>query len=285
MTAPTLCVLGSVNLDLIVQTKTLPRAGETVTNGRYSALPGGKGGNVALAAKRLGANVTLQAAIGHDDYADQALRFLRAEKVNLSDLILMEGQHTGLAFINVSDDGENQIAVASGANAAFAPENLNPITAPALFTQFEISVSVIEAALEGFNGFVSLNASPVTSGAETVISRADLIIVNEGEYEAYSDTLATYEGLLAITLGGAGAKLLQKGKVLAESSPPKIDVIDTTGAGDSFAAALTVALLEGQTHQSALDFACVVGALTTTKVGTQSAAPSRAEVTALQAVL
>ncbi|RKQ71136.1 ribokinase [Litorimonas taeanensis] len=285
MTTPTICVLGSVNLDLIIQTKVLPQAGETVTNGHFTALPGGKGGNVALAAKRLGGDVTLQAAIGDDDYAEQALVFLKQAKVDLSDLVKIEQAHTGLAFINVSDDGENQIAVASGANAAFTAERLNPISADAIFTQFEIPTDTILAALKPYKGFVAINASPVLPGLNRLTDYADLIIVNEGEYRAYEDALSGYEGLLAITLGGVGAKLLQNGNVIAQAAPPKIDVVDTTGAGDAFAAALTLALLEGQSHQKALEFACTVGALTTTKIGTQSAAPSRKEVEAKLAAL
>ncbi len=278
---PKLCALGSVNLDLIIQTERLPKAGETVTQGKYTALPGGKGANVALAAQRLGAEVELRAAVGEDDYAEQALQFLQEAGVNLEHLIRLKDSHTGLAFINVAADGENQIAVASGANAAFTPERLTPITAHGIVTQFEIPIETIEAALKDYDGFVSINASPVLPGLERLTNRANLIIVNEGEYKAYKDVLESYEGWLAITLGEDGAKLLKYGEVIARAKPPKIEVVDTTGAGDAFAAALTVALMTGLKPQPSLEFACTVGALTTTKLGTQSAAPYRKDVEAV----
>ena len=280
MTDIKLCALGSVNLDMIIQTKTLPRAGETIAQGRFESLPGGKGANVALAAQRLGAQVELRAAVGADDYAAQALKFLKEGGVDLSHLVEIDGSHTGLAFINVADDGENQIAVASGANNKFTPTHLTPITADGIVTQFEIPLETIEAGITGFDGFVAINASPVVAGLEKLLPHASLIIVNEGEYAAYQEVLSGFDGLLAITLGSKGAKLLKAGEDIAEAQPPKVEVVDTTGAGDSFAAALTVALMEGQSPQAALQFACNVGALTTTKLGTQAATPSRVEVDA-----
>ena len=280
MTAIKICALGSVNLDMIIQTKTLPRAGETIAQGRFESLPGGKGANVALAAQRLGAQVALRAAVGKDDYAAQALKFLKSGDVDLSGLVEIEDSHTGLAFINVADDGENQIAVASGANDAFKPAHLTPIQADGIVTQFEIPIETIEAAITSFDGFVAINASPVVEGLEKLLPHASLIIVNEGENEAYKDALSNYDGLLAVTLGCKGAKLLKAGEPIAEAFPPNVDVVDTTGAGDSFAAALTVALMEGQSPEKALQFACTVGALTTTKLGTQAATPTHAEVDA-----
>lgn len=280
MTAIKICALGSVNLDMIIQTKTLPRTGETVAQGRFESLPGGKGANVALAAQRLGAEVELRAALGADDYAAQALALLKASGVSLSGLIEITDSHTGLAFINVADDGKNQIAVASGANAMFEPAHLTPIKADGIITQFEIPLETIEAAIKAFEGFVAINASPVVEGLERLLPHASLIIVNEGEYEAYREALNGFEGLLAITLGSKGAKLLKAGEVISEGVPPQVEVVDTTGAGDSFATALTLALMEGQSPERALQFACTVGALTTTKLGTQAATPNRAEVEA-----
>lgn len=273
-----LTVLGSINLDLIVRVKALPKAGETVTGGDYTALPGGKGANVAVVAKRLGAETEIMAAVGNDAYAAQALENLKREGVYLDAVRRVEA-HTGLAFITVSEDGENQIAVASGANAAYAPSDVPKLCSDVLITQFEIPAAVIEVALEGYTGFVAVNASPVRGGVEAILQRADLIIVNEGEAAHYD--LAAHEGLVAVTLGAKGAELRKNGDLIAKAVPPKVDVVDTTGAGDAFAAALTVALAEKQTPQEALDFACAVGALTTTKLGTQTASPTRAEVDAL----
>ena len=270
-----LTVLGSVNLDLIVQVAELPKAGETVTGGAYTALPGGKGANVAVAAKRLGAETEIMAAVGNDDYAAQALVNLEKEGVYL-DAVRRVDAHTGLAFITVSDDGENQIAVASGANAAYAPEDVPKLCSDVLITQFEIPTDTIKAALDGYEGFVTVNASPVRNGVEAILNRADLIIVNEGEATHYD--LDDHQGLVAVTLGAKGAKLYRNGKRIASATPPEVDVVDTTGAGDAFAAGLTVALAEKQSPQDALEFACAVGALTATKLGTQTASPTRADV-------
>lgn len=269
-----LSVLGSINLDLIVQVTDLPKAGETVTGGAYMALPGGKGANVAVAAKRLGAETEIMAAVGNDDYAAQALVNLEKEGVYL-DAVRRLDAHTGLAFITVSKDGENQIAVASGANAAYAPSDVPKLCSDVLITQFEIPTPVIKSALKDYKGFVAVNASPVRNSVEAILKRADLIIVNEGEAAQYD--LKNYAGLVAVTLGSQGAELRRDGKTIATAKPPKVEVVDTTGAGDAFAAALTVALAEKQSEQDALEFACAVGALTTTKLGTQTASPTRAE--------
>ena len=268
-------VLGSVNLDLIVQVSKLPKAGETVTGGRYSALPGGKGANVAVAARRLGAEVEMLAAVGADDYAEQALENLRAEGVYL-DAVRQVEAHTGLAFISVGDDGENQIAVASGANAAYAPAHLPKLCSDVLVTQFEIPLEVVRAALKDYTGQVIVNASPVRDDVDDILARADVVIVNEGEAAHYD--LSGHMGLICITLGARGAELRRAGQVVARAEPPAVEVVDTTGAGDAFAAGLAVGLAEGMTEAGALQFACTVGALTTTALGTQTASPVRTAV-------
>ncbi len=277
---PKIAVIGSVNLDFIIQTQTLPKAGETIGNGSFLSLPGGKGANVALMAKRLGAEVTLFACLGDDGQAQPALASLKAEGVNLDHVQYLDDHPTGIAFINVSAEGENQIAVASGANMAFSPNHLGNIKTDAILTQFEIPDGVILDAIKKTDCFVCLNASPIGSDLTPFLDYVDLLIVNEGEYEAYETALTPYKGLVAITLGAKGAKIVQEKVELAKATPPPVKAVDTTGAGDSFAAALTVALMEKQPIKEALEFACCVGGLTTTKMGTQSAAPYRHEVEA-----
>ncbi len=274
--APRVCVLGSVNLDLVIQTEHLPKAGETIGGGTFQAVPGGKGANVALAARRLGAEVELRAAVGSDDYAEQALANVNSEGVDLSGL-LRKPAHTGLAFINVSETGENQIAVAAGANGDFKPDDLLSIKADALITQFEIPPETVLAAVKNFDGMTCLNPSPVIKDISPYLPHTDLLIVNELERQAYGDALDEYSGMLVKTLGAKGAVLSQSGDILAQASPPKVSSVDTTGAGDGFAAALTLALLENKSHLEALEFACTVGALSTTKLGAQSAYPLRTE--------
>jgi len=274
---PKICVLGSVNLDLIIKTSVLPKAGETIGGGSFESQPGGKGANIALAAQRLGADVELRAAVGKDDYAGQALANLEDAGIDLSGLI-HKNAHTGLAFINVDAAGENQIAVAAGANGVFVPDDLTAIKADSLITQFEIPEETVLAAIQNFEGLVVLNASPVINDLSPFLPYINVLIINEHEWMAYQNALDDFDGLLAFTLGAKGAELFQNGDKIARASPPKVDVIDTTGAGDSFAAALTVAMIEGQSHQQALNFACTVGALSTTKLGAQSSSPDREAV-------
>lgn len=273
-----IAVLGSVNLDLIITTQDLPKAGQTIGGGAYQALPGGKGANVALGVKRLGGYALLLAAVGSDDFAQQALETLKEEAVDLSQIVRKEKHHTGLAFINVDAKGENQIAVASGANGALLDEDIAPIRADALISQFEVPLETTLAVFKRFSGFKVLNASPVTLDADEILSESDLVIVNEGEFAVYKLALKNHPDWVAITLGAEGAVLMKAGKEVARSKPPKVQVVDTTGAGDCFCAALTLALTEEMTPQKALDFACTAGALATTKLGAQGAIPLRKAV-------
>lgn len=276
--APRVCVLGSVNLDMIIQTARLPKAGETIGGGNFSTSPGGKGANIALAAKRLGANTELRAAVGNDEYAEQALANLRAEGVDLGRLIIKDNHPTGLAFINVSDDGENQIAVAAGANGAFSPGDLTTIKADALVTQFEIPEDTVLTAIKNFDGLTCLNASPVIADLRPFLPHVDVLIVNTIEVEYYSGPLSGFKGLIAETRGADGAALFKDGKEIAAARPPVVQAVDTTGAGDCFAAALTVALSEKQDFENALKFAVKTASVSTTALGAQAASPRRSQV-------
>ena len=277
---PKIAVIGSANVDFVIQTKTLPRAGETVGNGRFFTVPGGKGANQALAARRLGADVSFHACVGDDDFSAIALSNLRAESVNLDAVIFKSNCATGAAFINVADDGENQIAVASGANAAFQAGDVHRIDADVVIAQLEIAEETILAGVSGGDQFFCLNAAPAMPISETLIRRAQLLIVNEIEADFYADQLRSFEGMLAKTYGAKGAAIFKHGNQIAAAEPPSVSVVDTTGAGDTFSGALCVALAEGQSEQAALEFACAAGAIATTKLGAQSGMPSRAEVEA-----
>ncbi len=271
-------VLGSINLDLVAAAETLPTPGETVINAVLSRHPGGKGANQALAAQRLGAHVTLIGRVGNDAFAEESLVLLRAEGTDLSQVSVDPTAPTAVALIAVSRDGENQIVVASGANGTFSPSLLGtPISDP-LICQLEMPIeTVVKAALEA-TGFVSLNLAPALPVPDLLLARADLIVVNEGEAAVYGERIHKARGWVAITWGARGAGLYKGGELVAQAKPPIIQVLDSTGAGDSFVAALTLALLEGQEPETALRFACGTGALTTTKLGAQSSLPYRAEV-------
>lgn len=274
-------VLGSINLDLVATGETLPAPGETVTGAVLARHPGGKGANQALAALRLGAEVALIGRVGDDAFANEALALLKAEGADLSKVAIDPVHPTGVALIAVSRDGENQIVVASCANGAFTPDLLGAPFAEALICQLEIPIeTVAKAALEA-TGFVCLNLAPAHAVPDSLLARADLIVVNEGEAAVYGDRIHRARGQVAITWGKRGAGLYKDGVLIAQAAPPTVEVVDTTGAGDSFVAALTIALLEGKPAQEALTFACAAGALTAAKAGAQPSLPRRAQVEAI----
>ena len=283
MTELTITVVGSVNLDLVATAARLPAPGETVTGATLARHPGGKGANQALAARRLGARVRLVARVGEDAMADEALALLREEGVDLGGCRADPAFSTGVALIAVSTQGENQIVVAPGANAALSPEHLGPPAAGALICQLEVPVETVAAAAALATGPVCINLAPALHVPDDLLRRADLLVANEAEAAAYGNRLHGWGALVAVTRGAAGATLFRGGEPLASAAPPRVEAVDTTGAGDAFVAALTVALLEGRPHAEALAFACAAGALAATRAGAQPSLPRRAEVDALLA--
>lgn len=274
-------VVGSVNLDIVASVERLPVPGETVTGAALDRFPGGKGGNQALAARRLGADVSLVACVGDDDAADEALALLRDGGVDLERCQRVPDVPTGTALISIAPGGENHIVVAPGANRALLPGSLQLPAADALICQLEVPVETVASAAAQFDGFLCVNLAPAMHVDATVLQRADLVIVNETEAMWYGDTLAACGGLVATTFGAAGAALTRGEEDLARVQPPRVEPVDTTAAGDTFVAALTLALVEGQGHEDALRFACAAGAAATTRMGAQPSLPTRAEALAL----
>lgn len=247
-----LTVVGSINLDFVVRLDRLPRPGETVTARDFARLPGGKGANQAVAASRLGAKVTMVGAVGDDELAAEALSGLNAAGVELD--VERTGQ-TGVALIYVDSAGENEIAVFQGANAELTPRAVEG----AVLCQLEIPDAVVLAAAANAEFFV-LNAAP----ARVLDLDPDLLVVNELEREVFSRGK-----LVAVTHGAEGATLFEGGREVAHAAAPRVEVVDSTGAGDAFTAALVVSLLEGLDRQEALERACAVGAEAATRVGAQ----------------
>lgn len=278
---PTVVVIGSVNLDLAARVERLPVPGETITGAELRRFPGGKGANQALAARRLGAEVTLIARVGRDAAADEALALLRAGGVDLSLCAVDLHAPTGIALISVAPTGENHIVVAPGANRTLLPEMLALPAADALICQLEVPPATLTHAARLFGGFFCANLAPAMAVPDFVIERADLVVVNETEAAFYGGKLARSDGYIAITYGARGAELMRDGEVVARSTPPSVTAVDTTGAGDTFTAALTLALAQSREPESALAFACAAGALATTKYGAQPSLPYREEVEAL----
>lgn len=274
----TVTVIGSVNLDLVATAPRLPAPGETVTGAQLLRFPGGKGANQALAAQRLGADVRLVACVGDDAAALEALALLRDGGVDLDACSTLPDAVTGTALIAVAPDGENQIVVAPGANTCLTPERVPELESDAVICQLEVPVDTITSVAERFAGFFCINLAPARHIDVIALQRADLVVVNQTESAWYGAALQACRGLIATTRGAGLATLERGGEVVAKARPPAVNAVDTTGAGDTFTAALTVALVEGQAPQEALDFACAAGALATTKMGAQPALPYREEL-------
>jgi ribokinase len=262
-------VVGSVNLDIVASVNQFPEPGETVTDAVVNRHPGGKGGNQALAAHRLGANVFMVACVGDDTAAEDALATLKAEGVNLDYCQRLKGVSTGLALILVSAEGENQIVVAPGANASFTRDLLNLPVSDAIIAQLEVPMDTIAYLAEHHEGYFCLNAAPARPVPAAVLEHTDLLVVNEIEARMIGGNLENFQGLLATTFGAKGAALSRHGEEIARARPPSITAIDTTGAGDAFTAALTVSLVAGLSPDVALNIACQAGALTATRPGAQ----------------
>ena len=272
-----IAIIGSINLDIVASVDEFPQPGETITNAVVHRFPGGKGANQALAAHRLGASVFMVGRVGDDPVADEALDTLRNEGVDLSFCDTLTNCSTGLALIVVNESGENQIVVAPGANAAFNAGDLVVPTTDASIAQLEVPFETILKAARNSDNFFCLNAAPAKPVPFELLEHVNLLVVNEIEARTLGSELDNYNGLLATTYGSKGAVLSRNGQQIATAAAPKVDVLDTTGAGDAFTAALTVALVSGMDEQAALEQACKVGALATTKMGAQSS-PTLTEI-------
>ena len=268
-----LTVVGSINLDLVARTERFPRPGETVSGATFSEIPGGKGANQAVAAARLGATVTLIGCVGDDQFATLALAELRAAGVGL-ELLKTAASPTGVALITVDAAGENAIVVAPGANAELRPEDVSLPDCDGVLCQLEIPLGTVEHVATTAPGDFFLNAAPAAAGP---VPAADVTIVNRFELEALSHR----EGVIAVTLGAEGAVILENGEEIARASPPTVEAVDGTGAGDAFTACLVVSLLENRAREEALRRACIAGALTAAKFGAQTSLPTAEEVDAL----
>ena len=264
---PSITVVGSVNLDLVARVERLPRAGETVTDAIFARVKGGKGANQAVAAARLGADVTLVCSVGTDVFADEALP--QEERLTLA-AARVEAP-TGVALILVDASGENQIAVAPGANAELKEFELPQ--SDAVLTQLEVPDEAVRRAWELSEGLFCLNAAP----ARPIDVDADLTVVNRYELEV----LRRRDGLVAVTLGAEGAILLEDGEEIARAEPPPVDAVDGTAAGDAFTACLLVSLLEGLEPAAALRRSCAAGALAASRFGAQPSLPTADEIDAI----
>lgn len=276
-------VLGSFNMDLITYVQRIPKIGETVTDGEFHTLPGGKGSNQAVGAARLGADVTFIACVGDDQFAQSAFDLWQAENITTDFVRREKNSATGTASILVDAQGENIIAVAPGANRQLTKADIdkaeNAIAqADIILAQLEIPLNIIEYAFQiakKHHVRTLLNPAPVRDGLEFVISLADVLTPNEGEANALGQL--PDDKIVVTTLGSKGAKWSTGFK---QGIVPAIEVeaVDTVGGGDAFNAGLAVALSEGETLDAAVQFANTVAAIAVTRKGAAASMPTRKEV-------
>jgi ribokinase len=272
--APRIAVVGSINADLVVQMPKLPGRGETVSSAEPAWFPGGKGANQAVAAARMGGNVSMFGAIGADEPGQMCLSALKQSGVNV-DAVVTALSPTSTALVMVEHSGENQIVVADGANQHASFDAAQISAADAVIVQFEIPESVIVEVGKAAKGIFCVNAAPVRELSDELASLIDVLIVNEHEFAQLGEPKS---GLVIVTAGAKEVVAYQNGEIVAKSQPPKVEALDTVGAGDTFVGAFVVAYASGKTVPDALDLACAASALSTLKLGAQSGMPTASEV-------
>ncbi len=293
---PEIVVVGSANLDLVVDVSRTPLAGETVLGGDLRRIPGGKGANQAVAAARLGRSVALVGRVGDDEGGEMLRAALDADGVDTTRLTTTIDVPNGVALIAVGANGENAIVVSPGANSRLSATDLEEARdlirhASCVLLQLEVPVAAVAAALEMAEGTVILNPAPAPSDGlpDELLRRVDVLVPNQTELA----TLARYDGAVdpeiaaelarnlpaervVVTLGADGALVV--GNDVVHVPAPVVRPVDTTAAGDSFCGALADALVGGQSLVEATEWAVRVGAATTLRSGAQPSLPTPAEV-------
>ncbi|WP_210602763.1 PfkB family carbohydrate kinase [Brevibacterium oceani] len=252
-----LAVVGSINADITATISRLPTTGETVGGGMLTRSPGGKGANQAAAAARLGARTRMIGAVGDDAEGREMVKALRAAGVLTEDIAEADAP-TGTALIMVDAHGENQIAVCEGANTEAGLDGVEFADDEAVLTQLEISMDLVTELAARVPGFFAVNAAPALPLPAEVVDRADLIIVNETEYSLIPQLQEAR--LVAVTFGSRGSSLFARGEQIAFAEALPRTPVSTVGAGDAFAAALTIGLRMSLVPERALCAANAVGA-------------------------
>ncbi|MGL4269617.1 MAG: ribokinase [Plesiomonas sp.] len=295
-----LVVLGSVNADHILSVNQFPRPGETLTGHAYQVVFGGKGANQAVAAGRLGAQVSFIACVGEDDIGARMREQFVRDGVEVQGVMRVPGMNTGVAMIFVSAQGENSIGIAAEANAALTPDRLQPhlpliAEADALLMQLETPLATIMAAATAARAAgttVILNPAPAHALPDNLLAQVDIITPNETEAECLtgikidSDADAARAAAMLhgkgirtvlITLGARGVWYSEHGHQGVLIPGFRVQALDTTAAGDTFNAAFVTAMLEQKPLAAAIRFAHAAAALSVTRFGAQPSIPWRNE--------
>lgn len=300
MNSKKILVIGSSNTDMVIKTNKFPAPGETILGGKFLMNPGGKGANQAVAAQRLGGNVTFIGKTGHDIFGRQAVELLKSEGINTEFMVTDSENPSGVALITVDKNGENSIVVASGANGTLSTGDL--VNAQALFEtadiillQLEIPlntvISVAELSVQKGRKVI-LNPAPAQPLPESLLKGLYMITPNESEAGlltgmAVTDVASADRAALElkrkgvqnviITMGAAGAYVLSA-EFTGMVAAPGVMAVDTTAAGDTFNGALALFLSERKTIHEAVRLACKAASIAVTRIGAQASIPRRKEV-------
>ena len=294
-----ICVIGSLNMDLVVNVDTMPKKGQTLIGSAFKEVPGGKGANQAVAMARLGGDIRMIGKVGKDSFGETLINQLKDDKVKV-DYIHREDCSSGVAMITVDKNAENSIVVAPGANFRVLEEDIDKCIdaideSDIVVLQLETPINTIKYALEKskkLGKYTILNPAPAVKLEDNIIENVDLLTPNETELEILSGVKIESEDdikkaahvmiekgvkQLIVTLGSKGSLYIDKDNIKLRK-PYKVEAIDTTAAGDSYTGALAVALAKNKDIDEAMDFATKVGALAVTKEGAQSSLPTMEDV-------
>ena len=297
---PRITVVGSVNMDLVFRTPRMPATGETLHGHDFHQIPGGKGANQAVAAARLGADVSFIGAVGDDGFGEFSRNCLAVEQINLAHLATVKGIATGVAGILVTDSGDNSIVLAAGANATLSASQIE--AAAATIASAQVLICQLETPLESVTRAIQiahaqgvtviLNPAPARALSDDLLRQVNYLIVNETEaaqlsgievndqasaQQASQKLLQRGAGCVLLTMGGNGALITeQTGSQFIPAV--KVEVVDTTAAGDTFVGAFAVGIASGMGILQASSEAQYAAALTVTKLGAQTSIPQLHEV-------
>lgn len=294
-----ICVIGSLNMDLVVNVDAMPKPGQTIIGSNFKEVPGGKGANQAVAMARLNGNVSMIGKVGEDGFGQTLINSLKNDKVDTTYIQTAKGS-TGVALITVDKNAQNSIVVSPGANFEVKEEDIdNNIKAiensDIVVLQLETPLNTIKYALnkaKELNKYTILNPAPAVKLDDEIIKNVDLLTPNETELEIISGvSIETEEDIqkaaqimiekgvkeLIVTLGSKGSLYINKEKSMFKKAY-KVEAVDTTAAGDSYTGALAVALSQDKGIEDAMDFASKVGALSVLKEGAQSSLPTLEDV-------
>lgn len=288
-------VIGSLNADLVVRAPRFPQPGETISGGDLLTIPGGKGANQAVAAARQGAHVAMVGRVGKDNFAPFLIENLNSNNVNTSH-ISQGSAASGTAIIIVDSNGQNSIVISPGANGEVNKQDVDSAPdAKILLLQFEIPMDTVLHAAQRFKSkgtTVILNPAPARRIPDELLASVDILVPNESELSLLTDMpvtdrksaeLAAQELLkygiqtVIVTLGSKGALIVSNTQA-THVDAFKVDVVDTTAAGDAFIGGFASAILNGKSLDDSVRHGCACGALAATKLGAQPSLPTKKEV-------